>query len=194
MASKPPANKSSSRVKSKAAGKAKEKVKSKVKARVQAKAVKKVKAKASKSSKSQGVQGSSVKSAQQNKADKAGEFAKSIWLAGLGAYGKVFDAATDAPVDDSNDADSFFEGLVERGQKLEKKARDQIKPLPKPDMFKQKMAIDERIEKMRNYLNTGVESAKTALREKAKDEEIERLKQRVSNLEEKLKASTKSEK
>jgi len=104
------------------------------------------------------------------KADKAGEIAKNIWLAGLGAYGKAIDAATDV----SRDAVSFFEGLVERGQEVEKKARDQIKPIPKPDISKPKIAIEERIEQMRNYL--GVNGAD------AREEEIARLKKQVSSL------------
>lgn len=116
------------------------------------------------------------------KADKAGEIAKNIWLAGLGAYGKAIDAASDV----SRDADSFFEGLVERGQEVEKKARDKMKPIPKPDMSKPKIAIEERIEQMRNYL--GVNGAD------AREEEIARLKKQVSSLEAKLKSATKKSK
>lgn len=109
------------------------------------------------------------------KAEKAGEFAKNIWLAGLGAYGKAYDAATDV----SRDADSFFEGLVERGQAFEEQARDQIaKPIPKLDISKPKMAIEERIEKMRNYLGAGGSTSK--------DTEIENLKKQVKTLESKL--------
>ncbi len=119
------------------------------------------------------------------KVEKAGELAKNIWLAGLGAYGKAFDVATNAGDTSGSDNESFFDGLVERGQELEKQAREQIsRPLPKPDLSKPKMAIEERIEKMRTYLGMGSGSSK--------DEEIENLKRKVASLERKLKAKTAS--
>lgn len=131
---------------------------------------------------------SEEKDSMQNKAEKAGEFAKNIWLAGLGAYGRAFEAASDASKTSKGGSDSFFEGLVERGQKLEQKARDQIKPMQKPDMSKQKLAIEERIEKMRNYLGMNAGKSDTAS-DTEKDAEIERLKKQVSSLEAKLKSS-----
>lgn len=116
-------------------------------------------------------------SSSDEKSDKATDIAKNIWLAGLGAYGKAFDAASDV----SKDADSFFENLVERGQELEQQAKDQISKAG-VDTKKSKMAIEERIEKMRNYL--GMPNVPSP------QQEIERLQEKVKGLESKLKAVT----
>lgn len=103
--------------------------------------------------------------------DKASDIAKNIWLAGLGAYGRAYDVASEKYNAASKDADKLFNDLVEKGVSLEKQTREQfVKPLPKP-----KVAIEDRIEKMRNYLGFGAPS-----------EEIERLEMKVKTLEEEL--------
>jgi polyhydroxyalkanoate synthesis regulator phasin len=111
-----------------------------------------------------------------DKHDKPAEFAKNIWLAGLGAYGKAFDVAAEKYSSASKDAPKLFNELVEKGAELEKHTRDQlVRPLPTP-----KIAIEERIEKMRSYL--GINSGKSA----ARREEVEKLEKKVGKLERKL--------
>ncbi|NNL11336.1 MAG: hypothetical protein HKO84_06210 [Pseudomonadales bacterium] len=117
-----------------------------------------------------------MSSEKNDKHDKASELAKNVWLAGLGAYGKAFDVAADKYSSASKDAPKLFNELVEKGAELEQHTRDQLaRPLSTP-----KVAIEERIEKMRTYL--GINNAKSA----AKQDEVERLEKKVGQLERKL--------
>ncbi|MBT8139751.1 MAG: phasin family protein [Gammaproteobacteria bacterium] len=110
-----------------------------------------------------------------DKHDRASELAKNVWLAGLGAYGKAFDVAADKYSSASKDAPKLFNELVEKGAELEQHTRDQLaRPLSTP-----KVAIEERIEKMRTYLGINAKSA-------AKQDEVERLEKKVGQLERKL--------
>ena len=109
------------------------------------------------------------------KTEKSGDFAKNVWLAGLGAYGKAFDAAAEKYSSASKDAPKLFNELVEKGAELEQQTREQfVRPLPTP-----KVAIEERIEKMRAYL--GIHTTPSA-----SEAEVERLEKKVNSLERKL--------
>jgi len=109
------------------------------------------------------------------KGKKPSDFAKNIWLAGLGAHGKAFDAAAEKYSSASKESAKLFNELVEKGAELEKQTREQlVNPLPTP-----KIAIEERIEKMRTYLGmSGTRSADI--------DEVERLEKKVSSLEQEL--------
>jgi hypothetical protein len=80
--------------------------------------------------------------------DKAGEVAKSIWLAGLGAYGKAFDEAHDRYEKVSKETSRMFDELVSKGKKLEGETQDKLSDVKE----KSSLSIEERIHKVRSSL------------------------------------------
>ncbi len=84
-------------------------------------------------------------------ADKASEVAKSIWLAGLGAYGKAFDEAVTQYGKVSKETSKVFDDLVELGRKLD--SESQVKLSKAKD--KTTATIEERISKVRSSVNMG---------------------------------------
>jgi poly(hydroxyalkanoate) granule-associated protein len=62
------------------------------------------------------------------RAKTTGEFdiARKIWLAGVGAYGRMFDEAQDQMNRLSHNATEMFDDLVERGEKIEDGVRSRI--------------------------------------------------------------------
>ncbi len=61
------------------------------------------------------------------KINEAEEFARKIWLAGLGAYGKTYDEAQGRYEKLSADASKVFEDLVNKGESLEEEAKTKFK-------------------------------------------------------------------
>ncbi|WP_026375269.1 phasin-related domain-containing protein [Aestuariibacter salexigens] len=61
------------------------------------------------------------------KVSEAEEFARKIWLAGLGAYGKSIDEAQGRYEKLSADASKVFEELVSKGEGLEAEAKGKFK-------------------------------------------------------------------
>ncbi|WP_100642850.1 phasin-related domain-containing protein [Alteromonas facilis] len=61
------------------------------------------------------------------KFNEAEEFARKIWLAGLGAYGKSIDEAQGRYEQLSTDAQKVFEDLVVKGEALETNAKGKFK-------------------------------------------------------------------
>lgn len=61
------------------------------------------------------------------KVTEAEDFARKIWLAGLGAYGKSFDEAQGQYEKLTTEAGRVFEDLVEKGESLETEAKAKIK-------------------------------------------------------------------
>ena len=57
----------------------------------------------------------------------AEEFARKIWLAGLGAYGKSMDEAQNNFEKVTEEANKLFEELVAKGENLESEAKGKIK-------------------------------------------------------------------
>lgn len=82
-------------------------------------------------------------------ADKASEVAKSIWLAGLGAYGKAFDEAVNQYGKVSKETSKVFDDLVELGRKLD--SESQVKLSKAKD--KTTATIEDRISKVRSSVN-----------------------------------------
>jgi ABC-type transporter Mla subunit MlaD len=68
-----------------------------------------------------------TKSTIKDTVNNAEEFARKIWLAGLGAYGKSVDEAQGRYEKISTDANKFFEELVAKGENLESDAKGKIK-------------------------------------------------------------------
>lgn len=61
------------------------------------------------------------------KFNEAEEFARKIWLAGLGAYGKSIDEAQGRYEQLSSETQKVFEELVVKGEKLEENAKGKFK-------------------------------------------------------------------
>lgn len=57
---------------------------------------------------------------------QAEDVARKIWLAGVGAYGRMFSEATDRVTKATGSANELFEQLVARGEALEDTVRDRL--------------------------------------------------------------------
>lgn len=90
-----------------------------------------------------------AKEADINLTDKAGEVAKSIWLAGLGAYGKAFDEAVTQYGKVSKETTKMFDDLVEVGKKLDSESHAKLSKAKN----KTTATIEERINKVRSSVN-----------------------------------------
>lgn len=84
-------------------------------------------------------------------ADKASEVAKSIWLAGLGAYGKAFDEAVNQYGKVSKETSKMFDDLVELGRKLDSESHAKLTQAKS----KTTATIEDRISKVRSSVNLG---------------------------------------
>lgn len=62
-----------------------------------------------------------------NKMNEAEDFARKIWLAGLGAYGKSVEEAQGRYQKLSDEASKVFEDLVKKGETLEDEAKSKFK-------------------------------------------------------------------
>ena len=98
------------------------------------------------------------------KVSEAEEFARKIWLAGLGAYGKSFDEAQGQYEKLSAEASKVFDELVQKGEKLETEAKDKIKA---------KTNVEERVSEVRKKLGLDKASA---------DEKVEELSAKIDAL------------
>lgn len=77
------------------------------------------------------------------KVTEAEEFARKIWLAGLGAYGKSYDEAQGRYEKLSADAAKLFDDLVDKGAKIETEAKDK---------FQVKANVESRVADVRKKL------------------------------------------
>ncbi len=111
--------------------------------------------------------------------NQAGEFAKSIWLAGLGAYGRAFDEAQGRYELASKEPPRLFEELVKKGERLESQARNKIGEVA--DIGKS-ISIEERISRMRASLGFG---------HSASVEDVQRLEKKLDALARKVDALSK---
>jgi len=62
-----------------------------------------------------------------NKMNEAEDFARKIWLAGLGAYGKSVEEAQGRYQKLSDEASKVFDDLVKKGETLEDEAKSKFK-------------------------------------------------------------------
>jgi hypothetical protein len=113
-----------------------------------------------------------------NLTDKASEVAKSIWLAGLGAYGKAFDEAVNQYGKVSKETSKMFDDLVEVGRKLDSESHAKLTKAKS----KTTATIEERINKVRGSVNLG------ALSIGGDSAKIEELNSKIDVLSEKLDA------
>jgi polyhydroxyalkanoate synthesis regulator phasin len=82
--------------------------------------------------------------------NKAGELAKQVWLAGLGAYGKAFDEATERYDKATKESPKLFRELVAKGTKIENEAKEAIAD---SKIGKTSSSLEQRITKMRDSVN-----------------------------------------
>ncbi|GAA0858159.1 phasin family protein [Aliiglaciecola litoralis] len=90
------------------------------------------------------------------KVSEAEEFARKIWLAGLGAYGKSFDEAQGQYDKLTAEAGKVFEDLVEKGESLETEAKAKIKS---------KTNVEERVAEVRKKLGLDKASSEDKVEE-----------------------------
>lgn len=106
----------------------------------------------------------------------AEDFARKIWLAGLGAYGKSYDEVQGRVEDLNSEASKVFEELVDKGEKLEAEAKDKFKE-------KTDFKVKERVSEVREKL--GMNSKDTNQRIDELSAKIEALTESVAKLAEK---------
>ena len=80
--------------------------------------------------------------------DKAGEIAKNIWLAGVGAYGRAVDEAQGRMEKAGVEPPKLFRDLVKAGAALEEEARGAIEA-----GHAARSSVEERIQRVRDNFN-----------------------------------------
>lgn len=80
--------------------------------------------------------------------DKAGEIAKNIWLAGVGAYGKAVDEAQGRLEKAGVEPPKLFRDLVKAGAALEEEARDALQVGQTA-----RSSVEDRISRVRENFN-----------------------------------------
>lgn len=109
--------------------------------------------------------------------NKAGDLAKNIWLAGLGAYGKAFDEASERYEKVSKETTRLFDDLVIKGKNLEGETSEKITHTISDVKDKSSNSLDERITKVRQSLGFG---------EFSKDSKLDELNAKVDALDAKM--------
>lgn len=118
--------------------------------------------------------------ADENKDDKKMETARRIWLAGIGAYGRALTEAKGAVDDLSGKSSEVFEGLVQKGEMLEKVVEHKGKEMLDKTGIKD-FDINDRIKNMRERLSGG------------KEDRVSELEAQVAELNAKLDALLKAQ-
>lgn len=113
-------------------------------------------------------------SKQDNSPEKNSDIARSIWLAGLGAYGRAFDEAMNRYEQASKDTPKLFMELVKRGEQLETSTRNKV--IPK-DQSRSSSSLEDRLRKVRQNLGLGNMAGR---------QDIERIEQQLTMLNAKI--------
>jgi polyhydroxyalkanoate synthesis regulator phasin len=114
--------------------------------------------------------------------DKAGEIAKNIWLAGVGAYGRAVDEAQGRLEKAGVEPPKLFRDLVKAGAALEEEAREAIEAGQAA-----RLSVEDRINRVRDNFNMQLPARGEDLL--ALHEKIDRLSNRVDELTEALATS-----
>ncbi len=115
------------------------------------------------------------KESQSNKdkpSHKASDFAKHIWLAGLGAYGKAFEEVSGRYDKATRDSPKLFRELAAKGAKLENETKEK---LTKSKLGKSGASLEQRIQKMRDTMSFSFPHA-------VSHDDIERIEAKLDNL------------
>lgn len=91
-----------------------------------------------------------VEAGKEKQGNKAGELAKQVWLAGLGAYGKAFDEASGRYDKATKETPKLFRDLVAKGSKLEEETKEK---LADSKIGQSSSNLEQRIQKMRESMN-----------------------------------------
>lgn len=108
--------------------------------------------------------------------DKAGEIAKNIWLAGVGAYGKAVDEAQGRLEKAGVEPPKLFRDLVKAGAALEEEARDALVAGQSA-----RSSVEDRINRVRDNFN---------LQRPARGEDLLALHEKIDRLANKVDALT----
>jgi polyhydroxyalkanoate synthesis regulator phasin len=109
--------------------------------------------------------------------DKAGEIAKNIWLAGVGAYGKAVEDAQ-GRIEKAMEPPKLFKDLVKAGSALEEDAREAIE-----SSAAARKSVEDRIARVRENFH---------LQRPARIEDLEVLLKKVDRLEKQVANLTKA--
>ena len=107
--------------------------------------------------------------------DKAGEIAKNIWLAGVGAYGKAVDEAQGSIKKAASEPPKLFRDLVKAGAQLEEEASE-VRAAAKS-------SVEERISRVRENFH---------MQRPARIEDLQSLHKKVDKLTRKIDALARS--
>jgi len=118
--------------------------------------------------------------------NKGVEVAHKIWLAGVGAYGKAYDVATEGVGKVSGQGEVLFEDLVARGEEIESDVRARLNSNSAiAKMTEQMNRVAEEAEKVRGRVREATEEAAEAV-SKFQLEQRERLEARMERMREAL--------
>lgn len=112
--------------------------------------------------------------------DKGSEnVAKSIWLAGLGAYGRVLDDAQERYREVASKPSKLFEELVAKGSRLDSQTRSKITEAREESVHQ----IEERIARVKDSLSfSPLFSGKTSQEQQTLHDKIDSLHDKVDAL------------
>lgn len=114
------------------------------------------------------------------------EVAHKIWLAGVGAYGKAYDVATEGVGKVSGQGEVLFEDLVARGEEIESDVRARLNSNTAiAKMSEQMSRVAEEAAKVRGRVKEATEEATEAVA-KFQEEQRERLEARMERMREAL--------
>lgn len=117
---------------------------------------------------------------------KGFDVAHKIWLAGVGAYGKAYDAASDGVGKVSAQSTTWFDELVERGEEIESDVRARLTShTAVAAMAKQMHKVTDRAAKVRDRVQDARDEATEAVT-KFQEEQRERLEARMERMRETL--------
>lgn len=118
--------------------------------------------------------------------NKGLDVAHKIWLAGVGAYGKAYDVATEGVGKVSGQGEVLFEDLVARGEEIESDVRARLNSNSAiARMTEQMNRVAEEAAKVRGRVKEATEEATEAV-SKFQEEQRERLEARMERMREAL--------
>lgn len=116
-----------------------------------------------------------------DKSKKDMDIARKIWLAGIGAYGRAVDDATEAYAKVGKETTKIFEDLVGKGAELEGAVATVAKSVVPEMTQKHRAQVEDRMERMKAALGMGEVAAD-------QQEHIESIEARLDVIEEKIDA------
>lgn len=116
-----------------------------------------------------------------DKSKKDMDIARKIWLAGIGAYGRAVDDATEAYAKVGKETTKIFEDLVGKGEELEGAVATVAKSVVPEMTQKHRAQVEDRMERMKAALGLGEVVAD-------QQENIENIESRLDAIEAKIDA------